>query len=283
MPESPLHDFQSVSATGYAQSKFIAEKIVEKAVEERGADARVYRIGQIVGDTINGVWNEGEMYPAIVRGGVAMGVMPRLEEERTEWLPVDVCARAVVEIEGLSGGGERDDDARAGEAAEEEEGEGKRKERRRMLYNVLSPRSFSWSRDLLPALSELGLEFETISLDAWLDKLRHIASASSSRDKQQHSYGQSHGATDPATDPARNPALKLIDFFEENFAGKSDGGEEGGVRFVTEAAQRASPSLRNSEDVIQSGLLEKMVGVWMEKWKKEGGDEGAVDGEAKVK
>lgn len=244
-------------------------------MSQHGADARVYRIGQIVGDTVNGVWNEGEMYPAIIRGGGAMGVMPLLPEQGERWLPVDVCARAVVEIEGLlpsssSCSGEGDGGGDGGGDDAHGNGEVDGQTGRRIVYNILSPHSFSWSRDLFPALSELGLDFESVTFEVWLDRLRSLASAPS--------RGEHYSS---ATDPERNPALKLIDFFEENFSGKGDGG---GVRFATEAAKAASPSLRNSEDVIRSGLLAKMVGVWMEKWKREeeGGDVGGANGEGRV-
>ena len=199
------------------------------------------------------------MYPAIIRGGVAMGVMPLLpdqgEGEGERWLPVDVCARAVGEIEGLVSSSS--DNAHRARQAEVEG-----KEQKRILYNILPPATFSWSRDLLPTLSKLGLNFETLPFEDWLSKLRQLAS-SASRDEQHSSS---------ATDPARNPALKLIDFFEEGLEGKGGGGDgEGGVRFATEAAMGMSPSLRDCGDVIGSGLLGKMVGVWMERWGEEGG------------
>lgn len=273
VPEGPVSSSSHIQPTGYAASKLVGEKIVERANRTAGANASVVRIGQIVGDTETGVWNETEMVPLMIRSSLSMGVLPRLNGERCCWLPMDVCAKAMIEIEGLNRG--------EGVKGEKEE-EGKK----RLIYNVSSPLSFRWNEDLLPALKVWGLKFETVSFEEWIARLRSLAStpqttATTANDNKGENRngkvaqnGQSKPAVSDAADPAKNPALKLVDFFEESYGGRSqnqgaqrvEGEEKGSVVFATDEAEKASPSLRNAPDVIGSGLLGKMMGVWMEKW-----------------
>ena len=57
----------------------------------------VLRIGQLTGDTETGVWNRSEAWPLMLSTAKELGCLPRLDE-RLSWLPVNIAARAVVEI-----------------------------------------------------------------------------------------------------------------------------------------------------------------------------------------
>lgn len=50
----------TAAGTGYAQSKWIVEKLCEKASEKSGVPVAALRIGQMVGDSVHGIWNETE-------------------------------------------------------------------------------------------------------------------------------------------------------------------------------------------------------------------------------
>ncbi|KAB2570370.1 Non-canonical non-ribosomal peptide synthetase FUB8 [Lasiodiplodia theobromae] len=133
---------------GYAQSKLVAETLCRRAAAAReGLQARVLRVGQIVGDEKRGVWNATEAVPLMLRSAVTLGALPRLDES-VRWLPVDVVARACVEV-GL------------GEAEAPAE-----------VYNVVNPQTLHWTRELLPVLREAGLAFEEVEVDEWLERLR---------------------------------------------------------------------------------------------------------------
>ncbi len=58
---------------------FGGEHIVARAMET-GARANVLRIGQVVGDTKWGLWNEAEFLPMVIRSSLVLGVLPLLEE-----------------------------------------------------------------------------------------------------------------------------------------------------------------------------------------------------------
>lgn len=281
IPEAPIADLSHVSGIGYGASKLVGERIIEAADRDAGANASVVRIGQIVGDRQAAVWNDTEMVPLMIRSALTMGILPKLEGERCCWLPVDICASAIIEIEGL-------DTSAAANLQAEFKGE---RESKRLLYNLASPLSFSWSEDLLPKLKKLGLHFEAVPFSAWIAQLRELASQTDTVESElmkATDHGESdhgdinsdliHGnigdnndhypidltTTVAAADPQQNPALKLIDFFEESYAHER---QEGGITFAIEEAEKASPSLRTMEGVIESGLLEKMLNVWMGKWK----------------
>lgn len=135
---------------GYAQSKLVAETLCQRAAKEReGLQARVLRVGQIVGDERHGVWNATEAVPLMLRSAVTLGALPRLDES-VRWLPVDVVARACVEV-GLGGS--------EAEAPAE-------------VYNVVNPQTLHWTRELLPVLREAGLRFEEVEVEEWLERLR---------------------------------------------------------------------------------------------------------------
>lgn len=54
----PDDDASTAPNMGYAQSKWVAEKICERI---EGVDVRIARIGQLCGDTREGIWNETEV------------------------------------------------------------------------------------------------------------------------------------------------------------------------------------------------------------------------------
>lgn len=279
IPELPIADLDQVSGTGYAASKLVGEKIVENAVRDADANANVVRIGQIVGDSHAGLWNDTEMVPLMIRSALTMGMLPQLDGERCCWLPVDVCAKAIVEIEGLGRPAEPED-GKTEVNGERTNLSDAKQGGKRLLYNVSSPLSFRWNEDLLPALKKWGMHFEAVPFSTWIERLRKLvaqtATAEENEDANRRDESSQNGehsvelkTTLAAADPEQNPALKLIDFFEESYAGDR-AQQAGSITFAIDEATKASPSLRNTEGIIESGLLGKMLDVWMRKWKANG-------------
>lgn len=113
-------DPSDAAPLGYARSKWVAENICAKAnrnssqtSSSRGL-ASIIRIGQLCGDSATGAWNRSEAYPLMFSASSAIGSLPDLPDEGTNWLPVDIAAKAVIEISlqdpahhvtGLSGDG----------------------------------------------------------------------------------------------------------------------------------------------------------------------------------
>ncbi|KAH5466246.1 hypothetical protein HBI67_016130 [Parastagonospora nodorum] len=102
-----------------------------------------------------------------MQSALTTGALPKLQESQS-WTPVDVVAQAVIEI-ALS-------DAES------------------ILANVTNAKTFSWTKDLLPALREAGLEFEEVEPKEWV---RRLAASSD--------------------DVVVNPPKKLLDFFASKY------------------------------------------------------------------
>lgn len=79
--EALLRDLDSAS-TGYGKSKLVAEHVVNNAATTAGVDSCVIRIGQIVGDSQRGFWNDSESIPLIIRSALTLGCLPELKEVR---------------------------------------------------------------------------------------------------------------------------------------------------------------------------------------------------------
>jgi myxalamid-type nonribosomal peptide synthetase MxaA len=81
-------------ADGYAQSKWVAEKLVRTA-GERGLPVCIYRPGQISGHSRTGVWNTGDFFCRMIKGCVDIGCAPAGHIE-FNMAPVDYVGKAIV-------------------------------------------------------------------------------------------------------------------------------------------------------------------------------------------
>lgn len=239
IPEEPIQDLRQAAGSGYAQSKLVCERVVQNAVLDFGASASNLRIGQIVGDTMHGVWNETEAPPLMIRSALSLGKLPAFEivnclpyyatrsyayppQQNYSWIPVDTLASAITEL-------------------------ATRTQEPRLVYNLSNPRKFSWANDFLPALSNAGLKFSPTPFETWLAELKAFSSSHS---------------VEEAIDKC--PAVKLIDYYEASFG--KDVQNTGVIEFSTDAAEKDCEGIRDAPDVVRSGLVERMLGSWMEKW-----------------
>ncbi|KAH0602727.1 uncharacterized protein H6S33_008377 [Morchella sextelata] len=149
VPESVETYLQSAQPMGYARSKLITENICNLAAKKARMSSRVHRVGQVVGDTDNGIWNATEAIPLLIQGALSTGALPALEDTPT-WLPVNIVAKVVLELAFVPSA-----DAPLN-----------------ALFHVVNPNTIHWTNDLLPALKEAGLEFDIVGKRDWVDKLR---------------------------------------------------------------------------------------------------------------
>eukprot|EP01054_Gregarina_sp_Poly1_P010680 Gregarina_sp_Poly_1__10679@NODE_807_length_6221_cov_56_782580_g588_i0_p1_GENE_NODE_807_length_6221_cov_56_782580_g588_i0NODE_807_length_6221_cov_56_782580_g588_i0_p1_ORF_typecomplete_len1179_score177_24NAD_binding_4/PF07993_12/7_2e45AMPbinding/PF00501_28/4e35PPbinding/PF00550_25/2_6PPbinding/PF00550_25/1_5e06Epimerase/PF01370_21/5_2e093Beta_HSD/PF01073_19/0_00051RmlD_sub_bind/PF04321_17/19RmlD_sub_bind/PF04321_17/0_043GDP_Man_Dehyd/PF16363_5/0_026DUF3098/PF11297_8/0_18_NODE_807_length_6221_cov_5 len=120
---------------GYGQSKFIAESMLHRAKADLGLTARIFRCGQICGDTQNGVWKQQEMVPIVtVKGGGELKMIPENFHEGN-LIPVDIAGGSIIEI-----------------IADDHE---------RLVFHMTNPKGGSW-QDWMDALQEAGLEFDRV-------------------------------------------------------------------------------------------------------------------------
>ena len=205
VPEALPESLEFAQNMGYAQSKLVTEHMCMSAAKAYGIKARVLRVGQVIADTTHGIWNATEAIPMMIQAGLTIGSIPRLDESPL-WLPVDVVASTVSDILLSSAG--------AG------------------VMNVVNHQSFHWTRDLLPALHQAGLEFSEPSQQEWIQNLRK---------------------SNP--DPVANPPIKLLDFFASKY---DNDRPRTGLVYDTSYARFLSPSLATAPKLDQQ-LVNKFV------------------------
>lgn len=228
--ETAIEDLDNAQRMGYGRSKLVSEHITCNAMRQTSMHSRVLRIGQLSGDTSSGYWNETEAIALMIRSALTTGSLPELDE-RPSWLPVDLCAKAVVELS-----------LQPAVVAPRELGAD-------LVYHLVNPETFSFKHDLLPALKNCSRmpPFEIVSPSEWLEKLANSEQ-----------------------DPQKNPSIKLIDFWREKYGGLRNTAmhdvEPAGLTFETLRTVQDCPSLAFVKDPVSVGLAEKYLNVWLEKW-----------------
>jgi thioester reductase-like protein len=81
---------------GYAQSKWVAEKLVMQA-GLRGIPYAIYRPGLVSGHSITGAWNTDNLISSMTRACVLLGSVPNLDV-MVNIVPVDFVSAAIVHL-----------------------------------------------------------------------------------------------------------------------------------------------------------------------------------------
>jgi len=76
VPEAHLEP-QAAVATGYGQSKWVAETVLKRTSEMTGIHTVIARVGQLSGDSVSGGWTTKEWFPAMLRSSQALGCIPQ--------------------------------------------------------------------------------------------------------------------------------------------------------------------------------------------------------------
>ncbi|TFY63805.1 hypothetical protein EVG20_g6168 [Dentipellis fragilis] len=95
IPETPI-DAKIAVGFGYAESKWVGEKILETAAAKTALRPVDIRVGQMAGG-LNGNWTIAEWLPSLIRSSVHLGALPDCEGE-VSWIPLDLAATAVDEF-----------------------------------------------------------------------------------------------------------------------------------------------------------------------------------------
>ena len=120
----------------------------------------VARVGQLCGDTKQGVWNASEAWPLMLSSVKATGTLPDLQDEPLNWLPVDVAAEAIVQVGGIGPGTEG---GRVHDGQEEI-----------LVYHILNPHRTPHWRDLLGWLRRLYPDFTVVHPQEWVNTLENL-------------------------------------------------------------------------------------------------------------
>ncbi|KAF8441638.1 L-aminoadipate-semialdehyde dehydrogenase [Boletus edulis BED1] len=146
VPEAVMDNPAVAQEMGYAQSKWVMEKLCQIAARTTPMHTAVLRIGQMVGDTTNGIWNESEGISLIIKCADTIGILPRLDDH-VSWLPVNYAAKSIVELVDLPMPADCP------------------------VYHVLHPTRIAWSA-VLDTLHAAHLNFKALPRRDWLKALR---------------------------------------------------------------------------------------------------------------
>jgi thioester reductase-like protein len=135
---------------GYAQSKFVVEILFNFLTTQKNFPCYIERLGQVCGDSVNGVWNVSEQYPLMfIGGGSIMHKMPELDTV-IDWITVDYAAASIVDIMLRTA----NLNANQGQS----------------IYHIVNPRIVHWS-DILDSMKASGMKFDVVSPNEWVETL----------------------------------------------------------------------------------------------------------------
>lgn len=259
IPELIIKDWSVAEPLGYAQSKYVAERLLESATAT-GIPCVVWRIGQVAGPVIveGSMWNRREWLPSLIVSSLFLGKIPSSlgPNNKIEWIPVDILSEIIMDF--LLGQAKmtphdlpteidlanRSDHQISGGMAVASAA------RSPPVYNLVNPRSTTW-QSLLPTIlayyTDTGNPLETVTLREWVDALQ---TSVSNVDHSDHSL-------------SANPAAKLLGFFQT----LAEREAVLGPSFETTQATRASITLRDLKPVNPE---------WMVRWLKQWNFESAV-------
>ncbi len=142
MEDQPL-DYAERVSLGYAESKWVAERLVSEAAA-RGLPVSIYRPYEITGTRDHGIWNTDTLMCAWFRTIAETGLAPDVELP-LDFVPVDYTAEAIVHI------------------LRHERPDGR-------AYNLANPHDARLSL-LVDRLRHLGYPVRTIAYTDWVDRI----------------------------------------------------------------------------------------------------------------
>lgn len=258
VPERILEDFTIAKPIGYAQSKLIAENVLNLAGKTANIPSIICRVGQLAGPVQKkkGVWKAQEWLPSLIASSKYLRKIPDSlgSNDSIDWIPIDIVSQIIVEqmekadnsqpstsgdhkfgstitnfhtktaAPSFSTGDEYNDIKTAFEPP--------------LVYNNVNTRPTSW-KALIPTIQThfRNLPLEVTTLRDWVEAL----AASASR----------------TNDVGINPAIKLLDFFQELARAPSSAP----LMFETENATRDSKVLADLGPVRPEWMA-----LWLDQW-----------------
>ncbi|KAH8204294.1 hypothetical protein TruAng_001580 [Truncatella angustata] len=99
--ERMFDDWDAPEPTGYGQSKFIAERLLDTAAREAEVPAILLRVGQVASPTTDArIWPKQEWLPSLIPSSRFLGELPQSigKVSAIDWIPVNDLSHSIVEI-----------------------------------------------------------------------------------------------------------------------------------------------------------------------------------------
>lgn len=236
-PEEILESIDTPYANGYAQSKYLGERLCNIASKELGIPVQVARIGQVAGAVHHqGVWNTAEWLPSLVISSIHLGYLPNSlgsQFSNIDWVPSDLLSEVLTDV---ALGNHISNNTPNISTAD--------------VFNIRNPQTIKWD-DLVPAVldsakANLGKELEVVIPSVWLDRLKN----SMDDVAEANSLEMQNAAR-------LNPAVRLFDFYRDSLWADDSTAHLMSI----DRASEVSPSLRGMPAVNKD-----WVHKWMEEW-----------------
>lgn len=242
IPELVSEDPSDASPLGYSQSKWVAENICALAnahftqqspsvYSQNRPLVSVIRVGQLCGDE-SGIWNSSEAYPRMLSTAKLIRCLPDIQNEVLNWTPVDLAARAVLEI------------AFQKQDPNSPRGDGKGgTEFKTSVYHVLNHHNSPKWKEMLMWLSNdtQGPGFQIVLPSEWLQKLEGTLVGESANHPSQALLGLWKGV-----------------FETQSPNGCSDEGNSSSLTFERTSTRNASSTI----DGLQALNREQVIKMW---------------------
>ncbi|EIW76918.1 acetyl-CoA synthetase-like protein [Coniophora puteana RWD-64-598 SS2] len=240
VPERPFQDPSLPAHSGYAESKYVAERILDAVCKCAGLRCAILRAGQLAGSSGSGYWNPREYVPILFASARMMGCVPG-DLPDAYWLPVDVAAKATVDMSLSITGINRDSSRSHAE-----------------YYHLSNPTLTPWPvivdrflHAMMSSSQTTGDRVHSIRIvpsTEWLAELENLA----------HNYdSETHNSV-----TTKVPALQLLQFFND-FAKRGPGA--GGDMWVKLETTRALAMAHEIDYGQISQELVKRYVRWMER------------------
>ncbi|TFK79675.1 acetyl-CoA synthetase-like protein [Polyporus arcularius HHB13444] len=96
VPETPVDDPAVPFGSGYPESKWVTERVLQNVSAKTDVHTVVMRLGQVAGDRL-GYWNEKEWFPSLVKSALFQKCLPDIEGD-ISWFPAYEAAKAFAEM-----------------------------------------------------------------------------------------------------------------------------------------------------------------------------------------
>jgi amino acid adenylation domain-containing protein/thioester reductase-like protein len=131
---------------GYAQSKWVAEKLMI-AARERGIPVSIYRLGMIVGHSQTGISKTDDLVGRLIKGFIQMGSAPDLEL-KMNLTPVDYVSQGIIHLS-------------------------KQKESLGKVFHLVNPHVITL-KQLVDYIRSLGYPIKLVDYDLWRIQLQNL-------------------------------------------------------------------------------------------------------------
>ena len=141
--------------SGYAQSKWVAEKLITKAIQ-LGLPATIYRLGSVCAATETGACNRNDIHTLLFAAIMKIGCYPKTKAKmHFNGLPVDFTAKSIVYLSSIQS------------------------DIYEKVYHVVNPDNVIPFEDIIKSIFDCGLQLDEVTDEEWRIKLKTITNRGS--------------------------------------------------------------------------------------------------------